>query len=120
MSRIRIGTRGSALALWQAEHVKARLSALGHEIELRVITTTGDRLLDRRLESVGGKGAFLKEIEDAVPGRHDHPYLDLVAERRESRLHVVRLPQGEGAAARADADPAHRPKSFRIRPTCSG
>ncbi len=54
MSRIRIGTRGSALALWQAEHVKARLEGLGHEVELRVITTTGDRLLDRRLESVGG------------------------------------------------------------------
>jgi hypothetical protein len=66
VSRIRIGTRGSALALWQAEHVKARLGALGHEVELRVITTTGDRLLDRRLESVGGKGAFLKEIEDAM------------------------------------------------------
>ena len=66
MSRIRIGTRGSALALWQAEHVKKHLAALGHEVELRVITTTGDRVLDRRLESVGGKGAFLKEIEDAM------------------------------------------------------
>jgi hydroxymethylbilane synthase len=63
---IRIGTRGSALALWQAEHVKARLAALGHEVELRVITTTGDRVLDRKLESVGGKGAFLKEIEEAL------------------------------------------------------
>jgi len=66
VSRIRIGTRGSALALWQAEHVKQHLTALGHEVELRVITTTGDRLLDRRLDSVGGKGAFLKEIEDAM------------------------------------------------------
>ncbi|HEX9188770.1 MAG TPA: hydroxymethylbilane synthase [Vicinamibacteria bacterium] len=66
MSLVRIGTRGSALALWQAEHVKARLEALGHGVELRVITTTGDRLLDRRLESVGGKGAFLKEIEEAM------------------------------------------------------
>ena len=66
MSRIRIGTRGSALALWQAEHVSARLSALGHEVERRVISTTGDRVLDRRLEAVGGKGAFLKEIEDAM------------------------------------------------------
>ena len=66
MSRIRIGTRGSALALWQAEHVKARLCGLGHEVELRVITTTGDRVLDRKLESVGGKGAFLKEIEEAM------------------------------------------------------
>jgi hydroxymethylbilane synthase len=66
VSRIRIGTRGSALALWQAEHVGGRLEELGHEVELRVITTTGDRLLDRRLESVGGKGAFLKEIEEAL------------------------------------------------------
>jgi hydroxymethylbilane synthase len=66
VSRIRIGTRGSALALWQAEHVSARLVALGHEVERRVISTTGDRVLDRRLEAVGGKGAFLKEIEDAM------------------------------------------------------
>jgi hydroxymethylbilane synthase len=64
--KIRIGSRGSALALWQAEHVKARLSALGHEATITVITTTGDRVLDRRLENVGGKGAFLKEIEEAM------------------------------------------------------
>jgi len=63
---IRIGSRGSALALWQAEHVKARLRDLGHEVEIQVITTTGDRTLDRPLESVGGKGAFLKEIEEAL------------------------------------------------------
>jgi hydroxymethylbilane synthase len=66
VSRIRIGTRGSALALWQARHVQQRLHALGHEVELRVIVTTGDRVLDRRLENVGGKGAFLKEIEEAM------------------------------------------------------
>ncbi len=63
---LRIGTRGSALALWQADHVRARLEALGHAVEIRRITTTGDRLLDRRLEAVGGKGAFLKEIEEAL------------------------------------------------------
>jgi hydroxymethylbilane synthase len=63
---IRIGSRGSALALWQAEHVRSRLEDLGHDVEIHVITTTGDRLLDRRLEMVGGKGAFLKEIEDAL------------------------------------------------------
>jgi hydroxymethylbilane synthase len=66
---IRIGSRGSALALWQAEHVKARLEALGHAVQVTVITTTGDRVLDTRLESVGGKGAFLKEIEDALLAR---------------------------------------------------
>jgi hydroxymethylbilane synthase len=66
---IRIGSRGSALALWQAEHVKARLERNGHHVEIRVITTTGDRILDRPLESVGGKGLFLKEIEEALLAR---------------------------------------------------
>jgi hydroxymethylbilane synthase len=66
---IRLGTRGSALALWQAQHVQTRLEALGHEVALVPITTTGDRLLDRRLELVGGKGAFLKEIEEALLAR---------------------------------------------------
>jgi hydroxymethylbilane synthase len=64
--RVRIGSRGSALARWQAEHVKARLEAAGTQAEIVFITTTGDRLLDRRLELVGGKGAFLKEIEEAL------------------------------------------------------
>ena len=64
--RIRIGSRGSALALWQAEHVKGRLEQVGHQVELRIITTTGDRVQDRPLDSVGGKGAFLKEIEEAL------------------------------------------------------
>ena len=67
--RIVIGTRGSALALWQADHVRTRLARLGHAVEIRTITTTGDRVLDRRLESVGGKGAFLKEIEEALLAR---------------------------------------------------
>jgi len=69
MSDIRIGTRGSMLARWQGEHVKERLTALGHEVSLVVITTTGDRVLDRRLEAVGGKGAFLKEIEEGLEAR---------------------------------------------------
>jgi hydroxymethylbilane synthase len=63
---IRIGSRGSALARWQAEHVRARLETLGHPCRIQIITTTGDRVQDRRLESVGGKGAFLKEIEEAM------------------------------------------------------
>ena len=67
--RIRIGSRGSVLARWQAEHVQGRLRDLGHEVEIVIITTTGDRIQDRRLESVGGKGAFLKEIEEALLAR---------------------------------------------------
>lgn len=69
MTHVRIGTRGSLLARWQAEHVRDRLTSLGHEVSLVVITTTGDRLLDRRLQAVGGKGAFLKEIEEALEAR---------------------------------------------------
>ncbi len=67
--RVRIGTRGSALALWQARHVQSRLEALAHEGTLHTLTTTGDRVPDRRLEAVGGKGAFLKEIEEALLDR---------------------------------------------------
>jgi hydroxymethylbilane synthase len=66
---IRLGTRGSALALWQAEHVRERLTRHGHQVEVVKITTTGDRILDRRLETIGGKGAFLKEIEEALVAR---------------------------------------------------
>jgi hydroxymethylbilane synthase len=65
---LRIGSRGSALALWQAEHVKARLEGLGHVVAIQVITTTGDTT-QGRLEPVGGKGAFLKEIEEALLAR---------------------------------------------------
>jgi hydroxymethylbilane synthase len=49
--RIRIGSRGSVLARWQAEHVEALLRGLGHDVEIVIITTTGDRIQDRRLES---------------------------------------------------------------------
>lgn len=66
---IRIGTRGSALAIWQADHVAGRLRAAGHRVDIKRITTTGDRTLDRRLDTVGGKAAFLKEIEEALVAR---------------------------------------------------
>jgi hydroxymethylbilane synthase len=66
---IRIGTRGSALALWQADHVAAQLRAAGHRVDIKRIMTTGDRILDRRLDTVGGKAAFLKEIEEALVAR---------------------------------------------------
>ena len=49
--------------------MQGRLRVLGHEVEIVIITTTGDRIQDRRLESVGGKGAFLKEIEEALLAR---------------------------------------------------
>jgi hydroxymethylbilane synthase len=66
--RVRIATRASALALWQAEHVAERLRALhpGLEVTLLPMTTRGDRILDRPLSEVGGKGLFLKELEVAM------------------------------------------------------
>lgn len=65
---IRIGTRGSQLALWQANYVKAGLEAAhpGLTAELVPITTTGDQNQTQQLAAMGGKGAFVKEIEDAL------------------------------------------------------
>lgn len=66
--RIRIGTRGSALALWQADHVAARLRDAhpGLEVERIIFTTRGDHILDRPLAEIGGKGLFTKELEVAL------------------------------------------------------
>ncbi|MEP6559176.1 MAG: hydroxymethylbilane synthase, partial [Burkholderiales bacterium] len=70
--KLTIATRQSRLALWQAEHVQKQLQALGHEVELLGMTTTGDRILDRSLSKVGGKGLFVKELEAALEdGRAD-------------------------------------------------
>src|SRR5437899_8758410 len=63
-----IGTRGSKLALWQAEWVHARLRELEPELAVSVkrIKTTGDKILDTPLATIGGKGLFVKEIEEAL------------------------------------------------------
>ncbi len=61
-----IATRESRLALWQAEHVKSLLVALGQAVTLLGMTTKGDQILDRSLSKVGGKGLFVKELEVAL------------------------------------------------------
>ncbi|HEY1801343.1 MAG TPA: hydroxymethylbilane synthase [Terriglobales bacterium] len=66
MALLRIGSRGSQLALWQANHVAALLRSRGHDIEIEIIHTTGDKILDVALSKVGAKGMFTKEIEDAL------------------------------------------------------
>jgi hydroxymethylbilane synthase len=58
-----IGTRGSALALWQAHHIAERLLALGQPTELRIIKTSGDRIQDLAFDKMEGKGFFTKELE---------------------------------------------------------
>jgi hydroxymethylbilane synthase len=65
---IRIGSRASALALWQAEWVKSELEKKypGMTVSLTKIKTTGDKILDVPLSKVGGKGLFVKEIEEAM------------------------------------------------------
>ena len=102
MKRLAIATRSSRLAVWQAEHVKQRLAALysGLRIELLPMTTRGDELIDQRLDQAGGKGLFVKELENALAdGRADiavHSMKDVPAD----------LPAGfELAAILAREDP---------------
>jgi hydroxymethylbilane synthase len=64
--RLSIGSRGSQLALWQANHIAARLRERGHEVEIKIIHTTGDTITDVALAKVGAKGMFTKEIEEAL------------------------------------------------------
>jgi hydroxymethylbilane synthase len=89
MPKLRIGSRGSQLALWQANHISALLRARGHEVEIEIIHTTGDKITDVPLAMVGtkgglGKGIFTKEIEEALAaGRVDlavHSLKDLPTE----------------------------------------
>lgn len=98
---VRIATRKSALALWQAEFVKARLEALPESVtggkltvELVPMTTKGDKILDTPLAKVGGKGLFVKELETAMlEGRADiavHSMKDVPVEFPEGlMLHVI-------------------------------
>ncbi|HWW51189.1 MAG TPA: hydroxymethylbilane synthase [Verrucomicrobiae bacterium] len=84
MARLRIGSRGSQLALWQANHISALLRERGNEVELEIIKTTGDKITDVALAKVGTKGMFTKEIEEALAeGRIDlavHSLKDLPTE----------------------------------------
>jgi hydroxymethylbilane synthase len=84
MAKLRIGSRGSQLALWQANHISALLREQGHEVELEIIKTTGDKITDVALAQVGTKGMFTKEIEEALAdGRVDlavHSLKDLPTE----------------------------------------
>lgn len=99
-TKLRIGSRGSQLALWQANHISALLRARGHEVEIEIIHTTGDKITDVALAKVGTKGMFTKEIEEALADRRVdlavHSLKDLPTE----------LPRGfEIAAITARQDP---------------
>ena len=98
-----IGTRGSPLAVWQAEHVAARLGETcpGLSVQLERIRTTGDRILDVPLAQVGGKALFVKEIEEALlAGRVDlavHSMKDVPTDLPEG-LTIAAIPQREDPA----------------------
>ncbi|MGD0096889.1 MAG: hydroxymethylbilane synthase [Terracidiphilus sp.] len=82
--KLRIGSRGSQLALWQANHIAGLLRGDGHTVEIEIIKTTGDRLQEVTFAEVGSKGMFTKEIEEALAdGRVDlavHSLKDLPTE----------------------------------------
>jgi hydroxymethylbilane synthase len=82
--KLRIGSRGSQLALWQANHIAGLLRGAGHDVEIEIIKTTGDRLQEVTFAQVGSKGMFTKEIEEALAeGRVDlavHSLKDLPTE----------------------------------------
>jgi hydroxymethylbilane synthase len=82
--KLRIGSRGSQLALWQAQYIAALLRGRGHEVEIEIIKTTGDHMAEFTFAEVGSKGMFTKEIEDALAdGRVDlavHSLKDLPTE----------------------------------------
>src|SRR5260370_1731308 len=69
MTSLRIGSRGSQLALWQANSVAALLREQGHDVSIEIIKTTGDKITDVALAKVGTKGMFTKEIEEALAER---------------------------------------------------
>ncbi|HZR45322.1 MAG TPA: hydroxymethylbilane synthase [Candidatus Manganitrophaceae bacterium] len=93
-----IGSRGSRLALWQAEWVQDQLRGKGIGSEIKKIKTTGDKILDVPLAKVGGKGLFVKEIEEALmKGEIDlavHSMKD-VPSRLPDPLHLAAIPRRE-------------------------
>ena len=66
MNTIRLGTRGSKLALWQAEYIRETLERGGMSVEIVIISTKGDQILDRSLSKIGSKGVFTEELEEQL------------------------------------------------------
>lgn len=98
--RLRIGSRGSQLARWQANYIAARLRERGHDIEIEIIHTTGDKVSDVALAKVGAKGMFTKEIEAALEQRQ----IDLAVHSLKD-LPTDLSPQFEVAVVPAREDP---------------
>ena len=97
--KLTIATRGSKLALWQAEWVKAELKKLGHEVDLKIVTTTGDKILDKSLADIGGKGLFIKEVEEALLNKEAeiavHSLKDFPTQYDEEHFSLTAIPVRE-------------------------
>lgn len=118
---IRIGSRGSQLALWQARHLQQRLEGLRVTAEIEVIHTSGDKILDVPLAAIGGKGLFTKEIEEALyDGRVDvaiHSLKDVPAQLPPGLLLAAILEREDPRdvlVARAAASLATLPAGARV------
>jgi hydroxymethylbilane synthase len=99
--KITIGSRGSALALWQANWVKDQLAAAGHDVTIKIIKTSGDKLQNAALAASGTKGLFIKEIEE-----------ELLAGEVDLAVHSMKdlptdLPKGLGVAAVPEREDPH-------------
>lgn len=133
--RVVIATRGSALALWQAEHTRTRLQAVrpGLEVELLTLKTQGDLILDVPLSEVGGKALFVKEIEQALlDGRAQvavHSMKDVPADlapglvlaavsTRETPNDALCLPRGAAATTVDDLAHGARVGTSSLRRQC--
>lgn len=113
MTELVIATRGSQLALWQAEHVRSALLARDPDLTVRllVLKTQGDKILDRALSEIGGKGLFTKEIEEALLERRAdiavHSMKDLPAEGP-AGLCIAAVPERADPRDALLLGPAHR------------
>ena len=125
MEKLVIATRGSRLALWQANHVKDSLEAVhpGLAVELNIIKTKGDIILDVPLAKVGGKGLFVKEIEEALlSGAADiavHSMKDVPMELPEGLILGI-VPEREDPTDLFAGKPARRGRGRHEQPPPSG
>ncbi len=101
MKKVIIGTRGSDLALWQANYTKDRLAGIGIEAELKIIKTQGDKILHLRLDKLEGKGFFTKELEEELLNRSIdiavHSHKDLPTENPPGLI-IAAVPEREDPA----------------------
>ena len=81
-----IGTRGSKLAMWQANYIKDKLVALGYQADLKVIKTQGDIIQHLRFDKIEGKGFFTKELEESLFKKE----IDLKRNRSSDKLPIHR------------------------------